>query len=380
MIEFRSFVKIFSGEVLFKVFNLGTIFVLSLMPDPSLLITFALVNSLIVLIFDTTNNYFLHKCVNLKEPLNIYLSFLILLGILFGVSFGLLEGWSLEILSLMSMALTFSVFNFLRTDFQLAGDFGSMAKLSVVRSIPPFILATVVYFSGSSDKVYFFAGITAFNIAILFAYLPNAQRIFTTDMGNLFSQSGLNFPIMGYLVALSIFGQLDFIVLSRIFDDAELALIVMVLRLISIPIIFITAANSVIFPFIEKDSKSEESKKMITFTIILSLLVSGLGIFILPLLINGASIITGVYFGIIVLVTILGTLNIERTNRLLSNGFHKTMVLFFISSIIVKVLIIYLGYIMELSAIIILTVSMPVGLIIYNFLIWKLHETKYSFN
>jgi len=380
MIKFRSFVNIFSGEVLFKVFNLGTIFVLSLLPDPALLITFAIVNSLIVLIFDTTNNYFLHNCVNLKEPLNIYIFFILLLGIFFGISFSVLEGWSLEVLCLISMALTFSIFNFIRTDFQLVGDFSSMAKLSVVRSVPPFILAVVIYFTGLSSTVYFFGGITLFNIAILFLYLPNVNRIFSVNVTKPLTSRNLNFPIMSYLIALSIFSQLDFLVLSRMFNDTELTLIVIVLRLVSIPIIFITAANSVILPFIEKDRKSTETKKMIVFITIFSLLVSGIGMFLLPVLIESASSIDGVYFGIIVLFTILGTLNIERANRLLSNGFHKTMVLFFITSIILKVLIIYLGYIMDFSAIITLTISLPIGLVILNFLIWKLHETEYSFS
>lgn len=380
MIKFRSFINIFSGEILFKVFNLGTIFLLSLLPDPSLLITFAIVNSLIVLIFDTSNNYFLHNCVNLKESLNIYVPFIIFLGIFFGISFGTLEGWSLEILSLTFMALTFSIFNFIRTDFQLAGNFSSMAKLSVVRSMPPFIFAVGIYFTGLSSKAYFFGGITLVNIAILSLYLPNLYKIFSTNSVKLLPSRNLNFPIMGYLIALSIFSQLDFLVLSRIFEDNELTLIVMVLRLVSIPIIFITAANSVIFPFIEKDRKSEETKKMIFFTITLSLLVSVFGMFLLPLLVKSASSTDGFYFGIIVLFTILGTLNIERTNRLLSNGFHKNMVLFFISAIVAKVLIIYLGYAMNFSAIIILTISMPIGLVIFNFLIWKLHESKYSFN
>jgi len=380
MIKFRSFVSIFSGEVFFKIFNLGTIFLLSLLPDPSLLVTFAIVNSLIVLIFDTTNNYLLHNCVNLAKPLSLYLSVLLLFGILFGVSFSLLEGWSIEILSLTSMAVTFSVLNFVRTDFQLVGDFRSMANLSIIRSTPPFILANIFYFGGLSDKVYFFAGITVINIVILIAYLPNLFRIFVTKTLNIFALKGLNVPIMAYLVVLSIFSQFDFLILSRMFDSTDLAEIIVLQRLVSIPAIFVTAANSVIFPFIQKDTKSIETKKMIVFTTALSVLVSAIGMFLLPFFIKGTSSTTGIYFGIIVLFTILGTLNIERANRLLSNGFHKILALYFLASLVIKALIIFIGFSSNLSAIVILSLSLPAGLIVFNFLTWKLHETKYSFS
>ena len=185
---------------------------------------------------------------------------------------------------------------------------------------------------------------------------------------------------MAYLVVLSIFSQFDFLILSRMFDSTDLAEIIVLQRLVSIPAIFVTAANSVIFPFIQKDTKSIETKKMIVFTTALSVLVSAIGMFLLPFFIKGTSSTTGIYFGIIVLFTILGTLNIERANRLLSNGFHKILALYFLASLVIKALIIFIGFSSNLSAIVILSLSLPAGLIVFNFLTWKLHETKYSFS
>ena len=155
MIVFRSFLNIFSGEVVLKILNISTIFILALLPNSTIIVKFALANSLIVLFFDTINNYLLHNCVNRERVFSVNFLLLLFLGFLYLVSYSILGELSLESFWVLGIAITYGSFSFIRSDLQLKGEFNKVALLSIVRSLPPFICAAVLYFFKSDSSLFF---------------------------------------------------------------------------------------------------------------------------------------------------------------------------------------------------------------------------------
>ena len=99
------------------------------------------------------------------------------------------------------------------------------------------------------------------NLVLLGLLYKSLRNILNLSKFKFSKLNDIDRNILLYLFILSLFGQFDFLFFSQIYSEEFLAEVIILLRLVSIPTILLTAANSVIFPFIKHESGGSDLKK-----------------------------------------------------------------------------------------------------------------------
>tara|TARA_B100000963_G_scaffold353609_1_gene368626 strand:- start:4237 stop:5340 length:1104 start_codon:yes stop_codon:yes gene_type:complete len=316
----KPFITNFFMDSLGKFLIIITIYLASQLENEQVLRYFLISSAIIAIYVESFANYTLHVSIKKQENpfINLNLVFILVLGIAVHLFFQI--NLTLNLLLVILLAVLFYPLLFKRVTHQYKEEFAYVAFLNFIRPLIFFLSVLLIIFS-FIEPVNFLL-----NVIFLLA-LISVPLILTLYKRVKFSD--INKDIISYLFLIGLFGQIDYLISDFIYGVDISNKIGSLIRYASIPLMIITASNTIIFPLVKR--RKINTSVIYFFLTFSSVLLMYFGIEFINALVGDSSVYLIYSFLMIVSSFIIIFSVNKRLNLFIANGGHSILAKFYLT-------------------------------------------------